>query len=141
MTRTIYVAGPMTGIPNFNFPLFNKVAAFLRAEGHTVFNPAERVIERHGGVDISADNPTGDPELAAKTHGFNRRIALKEDLEFICLHADTICLLPGWIDSMGARAEYCTAQAFNLDVIFVEKNGHLWGAMEGVLPEMAAHEL
>ncbi|MGB3485339.1 MAG: DUF4406 domain-containing protein [Mycobacterium sp.] len=52
----IYVAGPMRGIPEFNFPAFHAAAAKLRADGHHVFNPAERDIETHG-VDISKGNP------------------------------------------------------------------------------------
>jgi len=37
----LYLAGPMSGLPQHNFPLFNRVAAHLRARGHAVFNPAE----------------------------------------------------------------------------------------------------
>lgn len=48
----VYVAGPMRGIPEFNFPAFNLAAKNLRADGHVVFNPAERDNERHG-TDIS----------------------------------------------------------------------------------------
>jgi hypothetical protein len=64
----IYVAGPMRGIPEFNFPAFHDAAARLRNEGHVVFNPAERDIARHG-VDISKGNDTGDERLAAEQHG------------------------------------------------------------------------
>ncbi len=106
----IYLAGPMTGIPHFNFPLFNAVADKLREMGHNVFNPAERDNERHG-IDISADNPTGDPALATKQHGFSLREALAEDLEYICLQANAICMLPGWEGSSGAVAEHAVAKA------------------------------
>jgi Domain of unknown function (DUF4406) len=112
----IYVAGPMRGIPEFNFPAFHAAAASLRSEGHEVFNPAERDIAHHG-KDISKGNATGDEALAAAEHGFNLREALKDDLEFICLHADAIALLPGWENSKGARAELHTAMALNLKVI------------------------
>jgi hypothetical protein len=113
----IYLAGPMSGIPNFNFPAFNTAAAALRAEGHEVFNPAQRDIERHGGVDISADNHAGDPALAANTHGFSLREALADDTAYICKEADAIALLPGWESSKGARAEH--ALAFALGHTFV----------------------
>ena len=68
MTHRIYLAGPMSGIAEFNFPAFNEAAANLRAQGHTVFSPAERDIERHGGVDISVGNATGCQATAAAVH-------------------------------------------------------------------------
>lgn len=112
----VYVAGPMRGIAEFNFPAFNAAADRLRSEGHEVFNPAERDNERHG-VDISKGNASGCEETAAKEHGFDLRVALGEDLAFICAHADAIALLPGWEDSKGARAEYATAIALGLQIL------------------------
>jgi hypothetical protein len=112
----IYVAGPMRGIPEFNFPAFNGAAALLRAQGHTVFNPAEKDNERHG-TDISKGNATGDEAQATKEHGFNLREALALDLDFICREADAIALLPGWERSKGATAEKATADALGLMVI------------------------
>ena len=43
-TGRAYIAGPMTGIAEFNFPAFNKEAVRLRAEGLTVLNPADHGI-------------------------------------------------------------------------------------------------
>jgi hypothetical protein len=37
----VYLAGPMTGLPEFNYPAFNAEAARLRALGYQVENPAE----------------------------------------------------------------------------------------------------
>ena len=37
----IYLAGPMTGYDNFNFPEFDKISAKLRAHGYDVVSPAE----------------------------------------------------------------------------------------------------
>ncbi len=112
----IYVAGPMTGIPHFNFPLFNKVTGTLRELGHEVFNPAERDIERHGGVDIS--NPSGDQNQAAKEHGFSLREALADDMEYICKTATAIMMLPGWEGSPGARAEHALAHCLKHKILY-----------------------
>ena len=37
----VYIAGPMSGIKDMNFPAFHAAAAELRALGHEVVNPAE----------------------------------------------------------------------------------------------------
>lgn len=112
----IYLAGPMRGIPLFNFPAFDAAAAALRKLGHTVFNPAERDNEHHG-TDISVGNLTGSEEEAVEKHGFSLREALAADMEFICRHADAIALLPGWQNSKGALAERATATALGLEEI------------------------
>lgn len=109
----------MRGIPEFNFPAFNAAAAKLRAEGHVVFNPAERDIERHNGVDISKGNTAGCEKQAAQQHGFDLRVALAEDLAWICGEAEGIALLPGWENSKGARAEHATATALGLRVMLL----------------------
>jgi len=110
----------MRGIPEFNFPAFHAAAASLRIEGHTVFSPAEKDIERHG-TDISAGNATGSEKEAEEKHGFNLRVALGQDLDWICEHAEGIALLPGWENSKGARAEKATAEALGLEVIYVRE--------------------
>lgn len=115
----IYLAGPMTGIPHFNFPAFHAVAAGLRAHGHKVFNPAEKDIERHSGVDISAGNLTGDVAQAVTTHKFSLRDALGEDCEYICKTADAIALLPGWERSFGAVAEHALAVALKHTILYL----------------------
>ena len=115
----IYVAGPMRGIPEFNFPAFKAAAELLRAQGHYVFNPAEKDNERHG-EDISKGNLTGDESQAAKEYGFDLRVALGDDLKWICAEAEAIALLPGWQNSKGAKAEYCTAVALGLKIIVLE---------------------
>ena len=37
----LYIAGPMTCLPEYNFPAFHSTAAHLRGMGHEVLNPAE----------------------------------------------------------------------------------------------------
>lgn len=110
--KKIYVAGPMRGLPEFNFPAFNKVTEELRSSGHVVFNPAER--------DLSTGfDPTGmkgtDEELSDKQ--FNLREALRDDMVWICMEADAVYLLPGWEKSRGAKAERALAEALGLEIV------------------------
>lgn len=114
----LYLAGPMRGIPEFNFPKFHRLAAALRKAGFEVFSPAERDIERHNGVDVSLGNIEGSEEVAATTHGFNLRDALHDDLVYITKHADGIFLMDGWHKSKGAMAEKSTASALGLVIMF-----------------------
>lgn len=116
----VYLAGPMRGIPHFNFPAFHAAAKQLRAQRYIVFSPAERDIERHNGVDISHDNADGSDTLAAEKHGFDLRTVLSEDLMYICKEADAIALLPGWEKSAGVGAELATARALGLKIILLE---------------------
>ncbi len=114
----VYLAGPMRGYPEFNYPAFRAGAALLRAEGHNVFSPAEKDIERHTGEDISAGT-TGDlAEIEAK--GFSLRDAIMDDLTFIAREADAIALLPGWEKSSGVKVELALANFLGLKVIELE---------------------
>lgn len=108
----IYLAGPMRGIPYFNFPAFERAAAMLRAEGHTVLSPAEADTELFGAA-FGKDNPTGDER------GFDIRAAMQRDLTWICQEADAIALLPGWASSKGARAENALAECLGIERRFL----------------------
>jgi len=112
----VYLAGPMTGIPFYNYPAFVDAATTLRAIGHEVFSPAERDIEREG-RNFFFECPTGREAV----DGFSRRTALGDDLEYICRHADGIAMLPGWEASSGARAEHAAAMALNLEFIYIAR--------------------
>lgn len=104
----------MRGIPEFNFPRFYQATGDLRLQGHCVFNPAEQDTAMFG--DISAGNDTGSVEQAIRDHGFKLRLALANDCDWICNYADAVCLLPGWANSNGAKAERCLAVALGLKV-------------------------
>ena len=114
----IYVAGPMRGYPEFNFPAFRVAAAKLRAEGHIVFSPAEKDEEVHG-QEFSKSFKTGSLEAAEAT-GFSLRRALGDDLAWITSEADGVYLLAGWENSRGALAEKATAEALGLEILYEE---------------------
>lgn len=122
VVHDVYLAGPMQGLPNFNFPRFHAVTRALRANGHRVFSPAEKDIERHGPFVESA---TGSIEEAKQTAGFSLRQALAEDCEFICRHATCVVFLPGWETSKGAQAEHRLAVALKsegMEIIYLHED-------------------
>lgn len=90
----IYLAGPMTGYPDFNYPAFHAAAADLRGRGFKVINPAEN----HG----------GDQSLPMIEY-------LRADLPQV-LAVDAVALLPGWEKSTGAKIEVVVAQHAGVDV-------------------------
>lgn len=97
-----YLAGPMRGLPAFNFPAFREAALVLRKRGIHVYSPHERDEEIHGPI---FDDLAGSSEELLRI-GFDLPAAL-----FDCATAvlsrlcDGVILLPGWERSSGARAE------------------------------------
>lgn len=110
----LYLAGPMTGLPDYNFPAFDKAAAILTAQGHEVFNPAQN--DRDHGFDA-----TGLEGHEAERLGFSLRRALKQDLSWICDHAEAVAVLDGWHRSKGALTETALAVALGIPFAPVEK--------------------
>lgn len=110
----IYLAGPMRGLPNFNFPAFQAGAKYLRDLGHTVFSPAEADVARVGkDIFTGTDGTTPDPD-------FNLRDAIGEDLNYITWHAEGVALLPGWEQSLGVAVEVALARFLQIPVAPLE---------------------
>ncbi len=82
--RKIYIAGPMTGLPEFNYPAFFAAEEYLREHGAKVMNPAILPVgfEHHEYMKIA--------------------IPMLETCE-------AVAFLPGWQQSKGARVEFTTA--------------------------------
>jgi hypothetical protein len=104
--KTIYIAGPMSGLPEFNFPAFFTAELRLREQNWKVKNPANKDIERTLHTDSFA---TGDAEKAL-TEGFDFREAYLWDVTAI-IDGDAIYMLRGWEASPGARGEHAVAVA------------------------------
>src|SRR2546422_1769531 len=106
----IYLAGPMRGIPNLNREAFVPWARRLREAGFTVFSPAEREEDEPQTVDFLAE---------ARVKGSPSRLAMSEELAWICMEADAVALMPGWEKSKGSIAEKAVAEALGLEVIYL----------------------
>jgi len=108
----IYIAGPMSGYPNLNHPLFNETAEAFEDGGWEVFNPAEADTHVYGSTEDTIKAMDEDKETFLRS-------ALSADLQWICENADAVAMLPGWEKSYGARAEHATAVALGLQIIYL----------------------
>ena len=95
----VYIAGPMTGLPQFNRPAFHQAALNLSFEHHVPLNPA-----------ILPDGLTEADYMAVGITMLQR--------------ADAIFLLTGWQFSAGARAEHALALKLGLEVIEQKGRNH-----------------
>lgn len=110
----------MGGIPEFNFPLFDEVAASLRAQGHEVWSPADHDRERDPFCEQH-------PSFASGTldHNFDWYAVIKEDVRAVT-EQDAIALLPGWEASKGAKIERGVAEDCNIPIYLCEDNDGDW---------------
>lgn len=90
----VYVAGPMSGLPEFNYPAFFAAAKRLAAIGHEPINPAR---------------------LAGREECKTWLDFMRASLLDLAV-ADGIALLPGWQDSRGAALERRIGEDLGLDV-------------------------
>lgn len=100
----LYLAGPMSGIPNHNFPMFDRVAGLLRDLGHGVVSPAD--INRKVGFDETKHN-TGD--ISQEDYSKLFRLDIQE-----ILGCEGMVMLPGWITSKGAKLEFALARMIGM---------------------------
>jgi hypothetical protein len=103
MSKAAYLAGPMRGYPEYNFPAFHEAEARGKALGWSTISPA-RMDEEHGFDPASATEET----VQSMTDTFiDRDFGAIRAL--IVADGDAIALLPGWEQSRGARAEHALA--------------------------------
>lgn len=100
----VYLAGPMRGLPEFNFPAFREAAADLRARGHLVTSPAEMDEELDGFDGKGNVEPLPFQDYMAR------------DLPAVCA-ADAVVVLPGWQRSQGAQLEVYVAETVGIPVL------------------------
>ena len=90
----VYLAGPISGHSNYA-ERFAEYADNLRADGHSVFNPA-----------------------AANQEGRPLNLIMAFVLPQLC-ECEAIALMPGWRGSDGAQIEWRLAEYLKLKIIFL----------------------
>lgn len=97
----IYISGPMSGLPDHNYPAFFAAAEEIREQGHEPVNPAE-----------------GAPG------GWTWAQYMRRDL-MLLLTADAVFVLPGWEHSRGARLECVIAHQLKMPVHYLKSRRRL----------------
>lgn len=95
--KRIYISGPMTGYPDYNFPAFMEAEDKLRSLGYGVINPA-RIEHKNKECWVTC-----------------MRQAITEMMQ-----ADAVATLPGWKRSRGAQIEVELAIRLTIPVIMYE---------------------
>jgi hypothetical protein len=94
--KVIYISGPMTGLPEYNYPEFHRVAKLIEDAGHIAINPAN----------------TGVQE------GWEWKQYLTKDLiDLLQADVDFVVVLQDWKTSKGARLEVHVAEALEIPYI------------------------
>lgn len=89
----LYLSGPMAGLPEHNFPAFEKARTELRAAGYEVVCPAE--LGRHD--------------------GWSWTDYLRRDIR-VLLDCEAVAVLDGWKLSKGAQLEVHIASELNFRI-------------------------
>ena len=104
----IYIAGPMTGLSDFNYPAFFAAERALQAIGHSPINPARK----------------------AGRDGCNTWLDFMRAALHDLADSDGVALLDGWQNSRGAAIELRTADSLLLPAFRVSE----WLSAGGGLP-------
>ena len=102
-TKTYYLAGPMTGIPEFNYPAFSLSKSELEAAGIAVKSPHEIPWP---------ESPLGSNEELWQS-------MMKRALNML-LECEGIILMRGWVRSRGALVEFNVAAALKMPVYMMD---------------------
>lgn len=99
----VYISGPMTGLPESNYPAFNAAAADYRKRGAFVVNPVE--VCAHLPIDSDWTDYMR-PCMAA------------------LMTCEMVVLLDGWTKSKGARLEHHTAREMGFAIAYPANEIH-----------------
>ena len=116
--RRVYIAGPMTGIANFNIEAFNDAEKMLKGSGYDVINPAGLFGRLARAISSKEEVINQFYQLPIGSHA-----KAMIDMELALLRTcDAIYLLRGWRNSRGAKRELKEAIDNGLDILEERKS-------------------
>lgn len=125
-----YTAGPMSGIPQFNYPLFLMVAKKMREQGFTIVSPAELDTPKMQALAMTSKD--GSLASMEKESGETWGDMLARDVKLISDKVGGIVVLPGWDRSRGARLEVFVG-------LLTGKQFAWWDDMNEIALPLSAH--
>jgi hypothetical protein len=112
----VYLSGPMTGIPQFNVPAFEKAAVDLRKLNFEVLSPVE-LDDKDGMSPFVRNSPDGNIDDLEADSQVSYGDMLARDVKTIFDDGITgIVVLPGWEKSKGARLEVFAGMLLGLPI-------------------------
>lgn len=115
MSEVWYLAGRMTGIPQFNFPRFSEVAGILRDQGYTLIVPSEQDTKA---VQAAAwASPDGEMDAEGKVGDSTWGDILAKDVKIVADEIHGVIAMDDWWLSRGARLECFVALSCGKPVI------------------------
>jgi hypothetical protein len=106
----IYIAGPMSGYEDWNFPAFFEAEEQLKELGHETLNPAT-----NDGANLETAIQNA---ISARDNGATWSSYMRRDLSNLVL-SDSLCLLPNWQSSKGALLEVQVAEALGIPLLIL----------------------
>ena len=111
----IYIANKMSGIPEYNFPWFDRARDYINSLGHEAISPAD--CDRAEGFDGTGEVPAN----------MSMEECLRRDFKILVDgQTEAIAFGPLWTDSRGARAERTVGQYTGLSFYRVDPDNDIF---------------
>ena len=121
MKTAIYIAGPMTGIPQFNYPAFEAAYRSLATAAfwyRRIISP--HLLDSEKMQALAWRSPDGNVAALSEECGETWGDVLARDVRIIEKEVCAFWLLPGWHKSRGARLEVFVGLLTGVDEFYVD---------------------